>query len=1175
MRQLLLFLMVGFYLCASLFTGRVYAQPANDSICNAIFIALSDTCVNMGPPNGDNTGATQEMGEPIASCFSGGTNSVWFKFVAPSSGFVSLSTDYIVTGAGPNTDTEIALYSLAGGDCTDFSDLQEIACSQDVAGNLQYNSVIPFAPVPAGDTMYVSVSGWNGTQGTFCLDVSAFNPPPAASNDTLCNAVMLTVGDTCTGSNGDNTNALFEIGESASWCVGSLNSVWYQFVAPPSGYVNISTDIPFSGTNTSTDITLYAATDGNCSDLSDLFALGCAANGATGVGFGSTLDSIPVTPGDTFYVSVVDGSGTFCIEVHEVTPSFIPSNDSLCNAIMLTVGDTCLSPNGDNSNSGIQVGEPNGSCFFGNTGSVWFSFIAPISGLISIASDIDVAGVSNTDTEIALYELPGGDCTDLSDLVELDCDQDGGQGIGFNAVLQTVPVVPGDVYYIQVSGSVYEQGAFCLELSAAPANDTACNAVDLPVDGMLREFSNFGAGVEPLEDSLIAPPAGNGFSNVAWDEGQIHNSVWFSFVAPSTGGVLVDLCNNDVGTTFDTQVAIYEVDQCDDFNTFSLLGANDNIPGSLCNFASILEVFCLIPGNTYYILVDGWQGESGTFGISLSAIAADPLLVSFDAMSPDCPDDAIGMIDLTVSGGGSPYSYLWNNGSMDEDLDSLSAGTYIVTVTDACDTSLVDSVTLSPGTPLSLNAGDNAIFCSDQPYVLGGLPTGSGGLAFVNPRAYALGQPTGASDFLQFSLDDLTVANTIASGLGNLRVGDFAEGILYVIDNDTDELSSLDLSTGGLTTIGTASPSSGHNWVGMAFDPNSMIMYGLSSDGLSSELFSIDLSTGATSSIGTLGITSASALAADLAGKLYTINLSDDQLYDVSASTGSATAIGSLGYNAFLRQSMDVDPENNMLYIAATNASAVTAELRMVDVGTGMTTLASSFAYSGMGFFAINEKVEPDYMFSWTPTSHLDDPSSANPTASSTITTTYVVTMTDACGTTLTDSIRVDRIPGPSVAFTSLPASPGNPGSATAVASNGTSPYTYLWSTGDTTASINAYGGNYTLTVTDALGCTVTSSVQIEGTTLGLDELAEAGLRNFQVFPNPTQGLCTIHVDLIQPSAVVLRVFDLHGQLIYKEKAAATERFESQIDLSSVSRGVYFIQLVSDQGQMSRRLILD
>lgn len=53
-----------------------------------------------------------------------------------------------------------------------------------------------------------------------------------------------------------------------------------------------------------------------------------------------------------------------------------------------------------------------------------------------------------------------------------------------------------------------------------------------------------------------------------------------------------------------------------------------------------------------------------------------------------------GSIDLTVSGGISPYTYSWSNSDSTEDIDSLSVGTYIITVTDARDSISVDSISI-------------------------------------------------------------------------------------------------------------------------------------------------------------------------------------------------------------------------------------------------------------------------------------------------------------------------------------------------------------------------------------------------------------------------------------------------------------------------------------------------
>src|SRR5437660_11596230 len=49
----------------------------------------------------------------------------------------------------------------------------------------------------------------------------------------------------------------------------------------------------------------------------------------------------------------------------------------------------------------------------------------------------------------------------------------------------------------------------------------------------------------------------------------------------------------------------------------------------------------------------------------------------------NCFGAATGTVDLSVSGGTSPYTYAWSNGAVTQDLAGLSAGPYTVTVTDA------------------------------------------------------------------------------------------------------------------------------------------------------------------------------------------------------------------------------------------------------------------------------------------------------------------------------------------------------------------------------------------------------------------------------------------------------------------------------------------------------------
>ena len=94
---------------------------------------------------------------------------------------------------------------------------------------------------------------------------------------------------------------------------------------------------------------------------------------------------------------------------------------------------------------------------------------------------------------------------------------------------------------------------------------------------------------------------------------------------------------------------------------------------------------------------------------------------------------------------------------------------------------------------------------------------------------------------------------------------------------------------------------------------------------------------------------------------------------------------------------------------------------------------------------------------------------------------TYTVTVTDGNTCSVTDSFIITE-PTPVVVTTSSTnATCGNSdGSATAAASGGAGNYSYLWSNGDTTATIsNVPSGTYNLTVTDGAGCTQTAVANI------------------------------------------------------------------------------------------------
>jgi hypothetical protein len=240
-------------------------------------------------------------------------------------------------------------------------------------------------------------------------------------------------------------------------------------------------------------------------------------------------------------------------------------------------------------------------------------------------------------------------------------------------------------------------------------NDSICNATNILVDGSLNLFDNTGATVETNEP---APPATGCQTFDGWCNSGLDNSVWFTFQAPASGSVNITTCNP--GNTFDTQLAVYDSVDCNTPSSFTLLAANDDVPGGCgtgsSTFASTVSVGCLTPGNTYYIQVDGYNGAAGFSEISVTD--AGSLTISSTSINIPCNgayDGTEGSIDLNVGGPVQSIVWLGPNGynETDEDINGLLPGIYTVTVTTGCGEMAYDTILITEP-PMLVNTIDSS-----------------------------------------------------------------------------------------------------------------------------------------------------------------------------------------------------------------------------------------------------------------------------------------------------------------------------------------------------------------------------------------------------------------------------------------------------------------------------------
>jgi hypothetical protein len=90
----------------------------------------------------------------------------------------------------------------------------------------------------------------------------------------------------------------------------------------------------------------------------------------------------------------------------------------------------------------------------------------------------------------------------------------------------------------------------------------------------------------------------------------------------------------------------------------------------------------------YEIMDTGWYkvtvfDEAGCSVTDSAHISYNgPLISSYIVTQESSPGANDGSIDLSVSGGESPYSYLWSNGSTSQDISGLASGNYYVDIFD-------------------------------------------------------------------------------------------------------------------------------------------------------------------------------------------------------------------------------------------------------------------------------------------------------------------------------------------------------------------------------------------------------------------------------------------------------------------------------------------------------------
>ena len=228
------------------------------------------------------------------------------------------------------------------------------------------------------------------------------------------------------------------------------------------------------------------------------------------------------------------------------------------------------------------------------------------------------------------------------------------------------------------------------------------------------------------------------------------------------------------------------------------------------------------------------------------------------------------------------------------------------------------------------------------------------------------------------------------------------------------------------------------------------------------------------------------SIAVDATGNVYitgysfTAGANNDYMtikYDAAGTQEWITKYNGTGNNSDQAASVAVDALGNVFVAGMSRGAGSNEDFETIKYCQLKSDAGADTSICNGSSVQLNSSAPGAISYLWTPSAGLNFTNIANPIANPTVTTTYVVAITNGNGCTDNDTIIVNVIPLPSPGIT--PSGPTSFCTGGSVTLTSAAAATYLWSTGasDTLSSITvSTSGTYTVTVTNGIGCSATAT---------------------------------------------------------------------------------------------------
>ena len=442
----------------------------------------------------------------------------------------------------------------------------------------------------------------------------------------------------------------------------------------------------------------------------------------------------------------------------------------------------------------------------------------------------------------------------------------------------------------------------------------------------------------------------------------------------------------------------------------------------------------VLAGNYTYSVTDANSCTANT-SIVISEPAA--LTITVTGNNPLCNGSGNGSASALVTGGTSPYTYSWSNGNSTSTATNLNSGTYTVQVTDANGCVISGSVTLTqPGT-LNANAIiSSAILCN-------------GGTAQV--LVSANGGTAPYSGIGQFSA---------LAGNATYTVTD-ANGCTATASINVPQPSAVVVNAAIASPIACFG-GNGNIIVTAAGGTPSYTGTGTYNVSVGTYTYPVTDANGCTSSA-TITINQPNALIASavISSPILCNGGSASILVSATGGTPNYTGTGSFSALAGVQSYTVIDANGctNTASINVVQPTQLTSTISSQNVTCNGLNNGSAVVTANGG--------TPNYTYAWSN-------GGSNASNSNLAPGTYSVTVTDANGCTSVSSVIISEptLLTSAIVQTSNIACFGGSGAVFVSANGGIAPYVGI-------GNLPVVAGNQSFTITDANGCTSTSSILI------------------------------------------------------------------------------------------------